>query len=123
MNSDTVQQTTKEAQLTEASKAWSDAYYDDNAAAMDTLERQDVIIVDEGAIWNKTKPRTQLPWPKLEVKSHDKVFDLVRVMDDVGLLIGSLTLETNEKNTLIFTEVWEQHNNQWLIVSAHFSSQ
>ncbi len=115
------QQARWEADVVEASRAWSAAFYRGDGNTMESLEVADLVLVmPNGEIWSKSEPRAETSEPQ-DVESHTKEYTNVRFQEGVALVTGRLIVVMGDRYTMAFTETWVRDGNQWRVTLAQWT--
>lgn len=115
-----------EAEILAAGEAWLAALDRRDAQAMDQMETEDFVFVQDGLLVNKPEQiamlrSTQVPSPATPTRSV-KVNSL-SLEGDVAVMTGTRTVGMGGISIdAVFTEVWARANEEWLIKAAHYST-
>jgi ketosteroid isomerase-like protein len=117
-----------EAEILAAGEAWLAALDRADADAMDRMETNDFVFVQDGFLVNKPEQigsiRNLRNRPALPVTPTRSVkVNSLSVEGDVAVMTGTRTIEMGGSSfETAFTEVWVRTSEGWLVKAAHYST-
>ena len=113
-----------EKKILDANKVWFDAYIQGDADAMDQMETDDFVFIQDGRLVDKAEQLAS-------IRQRETVLDRTHVVElhkittagDAVVVTGFNTgTSAGQDFRLAFSEVWVREGDSWRVKLAHYST-
>ena len=113
-----------EREILDANKMWFDAYIHGDADAMDQIETDDFVIIQDGRLVDKAEQLARIRQREGVLdQSHEVELHQIAPAGDAVVVTGfSNGTSGGQEFRLAFSEVWVREGDSWRVKLAHYST-